>query len=327
MAGRDFEIIRVGQRAFEFEVMIYGGALSDRQPLLILHSIEFAVPPSQSFCDTMWKNGLQVIFVRRAGYGRSSPLPQVLLSRKSIVNGATAAAEAVMLQQLIETLQLENVTLMANGSSNPVAYRLVQFSPQIQFTLFINPIFNQEVWNVFTPVWFRKMLKQIVTSKSGLQVAFRGMKLLIRRDPIAFYQHIFAKNIADLDYVQCHADDYREAGNICLSVNANQLFYDTIMCLGHDPMLKNGFFANVTGAVLIGRESGDLWRRQMIRETQRVQLPLLFAPRGDLLCAYASPELVLDTVSPASAFNEKANQMQSREDSTLEPVRNRLGSS
>lgn len=324
MARHDFEIIRVGQRAFEFEVMIHGGALSDRQPLLILHSIEFAVPPSQAFCDAMWKNGLQVIFVRRAGFGRTSPLPQVLLSKKSIVNGATAAAEAAMLQQLIEALRLENVILMANGSSNPVAYRLVQFSPQIQFSLFINPIFNQEIWNVFTPVWFRKMLKQIVTSKSGLQVAFRGLKLLIQRDPIAFYQNIFAKNDADLNYVQCHADDYREAGDICLSVDANQLFYDTIMCLGHDPMLKDGFFANVPGAILIGRDSGDLWRRQMIREAQRVQLPLLFAPRGDLLCAYASPELVLDTITPSTEPNNQANQIASRPELTLHSVRNRV---
>jgi hypothetical protein len=324
MAGRDFEIIRVGQRAFEFEVMIHGGALSDRQPLLILHSIEFAVPPSEAFCDAMWKNGLQVIFVRRAGFGRTSPLPQVLLSKKSIVNGATAAAEAAMLQQLIEMLRLENVVLLANGSSNPVAYRLVQFSPQIQFSLFINPIFNQEIWNVFTPVWFRKMLKQIVTSKSGLQVAFRGLKLLIQRDPIAFYRHIFAKNNANLDYVQCHADDYREAGDICLSVDANQLFYDTIMCLGHDPMLKDGFFANVHGAILIGRESGDLWRRQMIREAQRVQLPLLFAPQGDLLCAYASPELVLDTIAPSSERRHRTNQKTSLAETAIQSAKNHI---
>lgn len=327
MTGRDFKIIRVGARVFELEVMIYGGVVSDRQPLLILHSIEFAVPPSEAFCKAMWDNGLQVIFVRRPGFGRSSPLPQALLSKKSVVNGGTAAAEAVMLQQLIETLQLQNVILLAKGSSNPVAYRLVQFSPHIQFTLFINPMFNQEVWNVFTPVWFRRMLKQIVTSKSGLQVAFRGLKLLIQRDAIAFYRHIFAKNQADLDYVEHNANDYREAGELCLSITASQLYYDTIMCLGHDPMLKDGFFANVSGAILIGRDSNDLWRKPMHREANRVQLPLLYAPHGDLLCAYVSPELVLETIHASKTLHNKAEELKSLADLTQKPDIGRVASS
>lgn len=327
MTGRDYEIIRVGQRVFEHEVMIYGGQLCDRQPLLILHSIEFAVPPSQSFCETLWKNGLQVIFIRRSGYGRSSPMPQVLLSKRNIVNGSTAAAEAVMVQKLIETLGLENVILMAIGSSNPMVYRLVQFSPQIQFTFFVNSMFNQEVWNVFTPVWFRKMLRQIVTSKSGLQVAFKGLKLLIQRDPIAFYNHIFSKNQADLDYVSANAEDYRVAGEICLGVSANQLFYDTTMCLGHDAMLKDNFFESTSGAVLIGRESSDLWQAQMVRESQRVRLPLIYSPTGDLLCAYTSPDLVMETIAAAARSPEKADQMGRLPKLSLQPDNSRFGSS
>jgi hypothetical protein len=188
-------------------------------------------------------------------------------------------------------------------------------------------MFNQEVWNVFTPVWFRRMLKQIVTSKSGLQVAFRGLKLLIQRDAIAFYRHIFAKNQADLDYVEHNANDYREAGELCLSITASQLYYDTIMCLGHDPMLKVGFFANVSVAILIGRDSNDLWRKPMHREANRVQLPLLYAPHGDLLCAYVSPELVLETIHASKTLHNKAEELKSLADLTRKPDIGRVASS
>ena len=38
MSKRVFQLIRAGEQAFEFEVMIYGGTLGDRRPLLIFHS-------------------------------------------------------------------------------------------------------------------------------------------------------------------------------------------------------------------------------------------------------------------------------------------------
>lgn len=182
LPSRSFNLVRVGEAAFEFDVMIYGGKRSHLRPLLICHSIEFPVPPSEMFCGAMQAAGLQVIFVRRAGFGRSSPLPQALVTDALIRSGATAMAEAVMMRQLMTKLGLSNAVLLAMGSSNLVAYRLVKLAPEITFTVFTNPVFNQDIFEVFTPDWFRAMLKQIVTSKSGLKVAIQGMKLLIRKD-------------------------------------------------------------------------------------------------------------------------------------------------
>ena len=293
---RDFKTIRIGERAFELDVWIYGDTLSDRQPLVILHSIEFAVPPSDSFCEQMWRDGLQVIFIRRAGYGHSSPLPMALMTKETVTNGATAAAEAVVIRQCFAKLGLEDIILLSIGSANPMVYRLVHLAPEIAFTFFVNPMFNQEIWQVFTPLWFRNMLKQIVTSRSGLHVALRGMKALLRRDPISFYQHIFNKNPSDLEYVAENKTDYFEAAEISLQTTGSQLYYDTIMCLGHDPSLKDNVFSRVKGAVIIGRESVDHWRTQMEFEAARVGLPVIKAPAGDLLCAYASPETLLSAL-------------------------------
>lgn len=296
MSTRQFQLVHVAEHGTAFEVMIYGGKVKDLQPLLIFHSIEFPVPPSEAFCDLLWDAGLQVIFVRRAGYGRSTALPRALIENVTITSGATAMAEAVMLRKLISTLDLENIIVLAMGSSNPVIYRLVHIAPEIVFTVFANPMFNQDIWQVFTPHWFRSMLKQIVSSKSGLTVAYQGMKLLIRKDPIAFYKHIYSKNVYDLKYIRANEDDYRLAGAFALETDAAQLYYDTMMCLSNDPTLKDGFFDGINGTALIGAESSQHWRNEMKREAARVGLPVVHAPKGDLFCAYCSPNTLLDLI-------------------------------
>lgn len=293
MFDRKFQLIRAGENGYTLEVMIYGGSLRDMRTLLIFHSIEFPLPPTSLFCDAMWKAGLQVVFVRRSGFGSSSPLPRPLVEKTPITNGATAMAEAAMLHKLIATLSLSDVVVLAMGSSNPIIYRLVHLAPQISYSIFANPMFNQDIWQVFSPDWFQAMLKQIVASQSGLKVAIQGMKMLIRRDPISFYTHIYQKNEYDLAYVEENAADYRKAGELTLDIDPAQLYYDTMMCLSDDPMLKDGFFRNIPGTVLIGEKSSEHWRMQMASEAARVGLPVVEAPKGDLFCAYASPDTLL----------------------------------
>ena len=297
MTSRSYRFIQAGTAAFQFEVMIYRQTMTARRPLIVLHSIEFPVPPSAGFCEFMWQNGLQVIFVRRAGYGRSSPLPEALIKEEPIKTGATAIAEAAMLRALITQLSLSDAVVLAIGSSNPVAYRLVQIAPEIEHTVFVNPIFNQEVWSVFSPAWFRTMLKQITTSKSGLHFTMQGMKLLIRRDPISFYKHILQKNPGDLDYVESNKADYYEAGEHALNTDPALLYYDTVMCLSHDPLLKDGFFKGIDASILIGQNTLDVWRTEMEREARRLDLPVVSAPRGDIFCAYVSPETIVEMIA------------------------------
>lgn len=293
MDRRSFQTIQVGEQAFVFDCMIYGGEAGEKQPLLIFHSIEFPMPPSESFCQIMWDAGLQVIFARRPGYGNTSPLPVVMMAKGPVTSGATAIAEAAMLRALISMLKLENVILMPVGSSNPICYRLVHMMPELERVLFVNPIFNQDIMQVFHPGWFREMLKQIIASRSGLRVAEAGMKLLIKNDPIAYYRTILRKSPGDMAYVDEHARDYKHAGLLALETNATMLYYDSIMCLTKDPLLKDGYFEGVNASILIGEETTDHWRTEMEGEAARLGIPLYRASVGDIFCAYASPSDVL----------------------------------
>nr|WP_156780837.1 hypothetical protein [Hyphomonas sp. Mor2] len=293
-----FQTLQVGEQGFAFDVMTYDGETEgheskSRQPLLIFHSIEFAMPPSEAFCQQMWDAGLQVIFARRPGYGNSSPLPLVMMTKGPVTSGATAIAEAAMLRELVKTLGLKQITLMAVGSSCPICYRLVHMLPELERVLFVNPIFNQDIMQVFHPAWFREMLKQIITSKGGLRVAESGMKLMIKNDPISFFRTILRKSPGDMAYVEAHARDYKHAGLIALETTASMIHYDSIMCLTEDSLLKDGYFDGVNAAILIGCETTEHWRNEMVKEADRLGLPLYRTTRGDIFCAYSSPDDVL----------------------------------
>lgn len=294
MRERRFQSIRVGERAFTLEVMIYGEILADRQPLLVFHSIEFAMPPPDAFCEALWQAGFQVIFVRRPGFGTSSPLPPQLMTKKYIADGVATMTEAAMLHALIRTLDLKNIVLLAIGSSNPVCFRLVHMGDAVKRVIFVNPIFHQDVMSVFRPAWFRSMLEQVISSKSGLRVAETGMKLLIKRDPITFYEAILKNSRTDLEYVRAHREDYCQAGELALETTGNALYYEAMMCLTKDPLLKDDYFDAADAGILIGEDSVAIWQTEMHNEAHRLNLPLHYAPKGDIFCAHASPEKVIE---------------------------------
>ena len=294
MRERSFNILRIGELSLQFEVMIFGGAANERQPLLILHSMEYPVPPSVAFCELMWSAGYQVIFLRRPGFGRSSPIPGALLTADAVKSRATLMAEAAIIAALLKTMALKNPILLAIGSANPVSYRLVHMLPDLALTVFSNPIFNQDIWQVFEPAWFRSMLRQIVTSRSGTRVATKGLHHMMTQDPVGFYETILRKNAEDLAYVAANKSDYEAAGAQSLGTTSEMLYYDVISCLHPDSMLKDDYFDGVDAVVLTGADTTDHWRAEMERETARLDLPLVLAPAGDIFCAYASPETVVE---------------------------------
>lgn len=296
MKNRSFQIVRIGDLAIQFEVMIYGGEVLERQPLLILNSIEFPVPPSVEFCEIMWRGGYQPIFVLRPGYGLSSPLPQVLMEDEVVKSRATLAAEAALIRGLIKELALRDPVLLAMGSANPVAYRLVHMIPDLALAVFANPMFNQEIWKEFEPSWLRSMLQQVMTSRSSVRVANRGLLYSMRRDPVAFYKIIFQKCAGDIAYVEANSDDYVCAARRSQKTTSQMLYYDAISCLTSDDLLKDSYFDGVNAVAVAGAQASEFWRQQMAGEAERLGLPLALAPVGHLTSAFASPEALLDLI-------------------------------
>lgn len=109
-------------------------------------------------------------------------------------------------------------------------------------------------------------------------------------------------------YIDAHTRDYEKAGLHALDTNPAMLYYDAIMCLTEDPLLKDGYFEGVNAAILIGAESTEHWQKEMAKEALRFDLPVHRASSGDIFCAYASPADVLRVLRDDVAADLKLSE-------------------
>lgn len=285
----------------QLRVMIYRGSVSQLQPLVILNSVEYAMPPSIAFCEQMWASGLQVIFVERPGFGASTSLPKELFTEELIAKGATATTEAALIQELLRDLQLTNVLLLGMGSANPVCYRLSLLSDRVALSLFSNVVFNKDVFDVFRPKWLQQMLRQTVQSKAGLKIASAGIKYRLRKKPLDFYRLLMHQSQGDVGYLNANSADFVAAGQLFQAVNPITIDCDLRMSLTPDLLLKDGLFAGGKAIAFSGLETPDHWRAQLDSEAARLSIPVAYAPRGDFLAPYASPDFLLSVIETARA--------------------------
>ncbi|MBO6687819.1 MAG: hypothetical protein JJ931_07680 [Henriciella sp.] len=295
---REMKVKRIGPAGtVEVEVMIYRGELADLRPLVIVGSIDFPMPPAVKFCEHMWSKGLQVIYIRRPGFGGARALPSVLLDEKLINSGATVAAEAALLLNILDDLSLRNIILMGLGTGNSVCYRLSRLSKNVSLSIYANPVFNQDILEVFRPRWFQTLLGLIMKTRSGVRIAEVGLKHQLKKDPVKFYDDVLEKCPGDRDYIAENRSDLFAASELFLNVQPETFFYDIRMTLLPDRTLKDGYFADLNAVVLSGEETTDIWKSELNREAKRLSLPVVLAPKGDIFVPYVSPEYVLSTIA------------------------------
>lgn len=304
--ARSIERIPLRDTAIEMEVFVHRDGTQGLSPLLIVNSIEFPIPPTLAFCEKMRAAGYQTVFVRRPGFGATPALPGALLTPKQVRNGAPSATEAALLNLLIETMELKGITLLGMGTSNPVCMRLAQLNPEIKFTVFANPLFNPAIWDVIKPSWLRRMIRQTLQTRSGLKIAVRGLKAILRRDPLWFYQQFAQKSRGDQAYVRANKADFKTSGVFLQSIEPDTFFYDLQSALIEethwDPALLDGLEA----VIFSGLETTPKWKKAIAEEAERLKLPIQFARSGDLFVAYASPDEFIDLLKQYRAKQDQA---------------------
>nr|WP_070958819.1 hypothetical protein [Hyphomonas sp. Mor2] len=300
---REMRSVRIDQSSIEIDVMIYRQHLADLIPLVIVNSIELPMPPSQAFCEFMWSAGYQVIFIRRPGFGGAPGLPVALLARTEIQNGAAAITEAALLQRLLVTMALKNIVLLGLGTANSVCARLSKLSQDITFTVFANPLFHQEVWDIVRPRWMHSMVRQTLSSRGGLRLTVMGLKSALKRNPIWFYRQFAQKSAGDLDYVTENKADFEAASALMQNIAPETVYYDLQMALVHDTRVDASFFRDIEGVILCGTETTKPWKTRMAEQSKKWSFPIVFAPSGDLFVPYRSPQTLLDTLGSRMAAN------------------------
>ena len=298
--ARGLQRVRLGDTSIELEVMIHGGKLSNLTPLLIVNSIDFPMPPSTAFCETMRTAGYQVIFVRRPGFGQTRPLPTVLMNESEVKQHAPIATEAALIKLLIDSMDLKNVCLLGLGTSNSICLRLSQMSVSIDFVVFSNPLFNPEIWDVIRPAWLKRMIRQTVLSKSGLKIAVRGLRAVLRRDPIWFYRQFAQKSAGDIAYIKANQSDFLTAGMFLQKLQPSIYFYELRSALIEDTRWNPAHCKDINAVILSGTESTETWKASIIDEADRLGLPIVFADSGDLFVPYASPDSLIKVLENQS---------------------------
>ena len=295
-SNRSEHIMSLGTGGMQVRIMEYGDPTQGRRPLVILNSIDFPMPPSEMFCERMWRSGYRVVFIERPGFGTSTPLPDILLKSETIKKGAASMAEAAILQEVFRRLALEDFVLLGMGSANSVCYRLALICPMVSLSIFSNVVFNQNILDVFRPNWFQGMLRQTIQSKAGLQIASFGVKYRLRKSPESFYSQVLQKSPGDLGYLQRNFDDFNRSAELFQRIGVPTIEYDLNMSLKPDAMLKDGLFKSTNAIAFSGLETTGHWKNQLDKEAERLGITVEYAPKGDLFAPYASPEFLLKTI-------------------------------
>lgn len=294
---RRMQRISIPDTRIEAEIMIYGGALSNRKPLLIMNSIELPMPPSIEYCDKMWAANYQVIFCRRTGFGNLPSFPNQLLTSALVKAGAPPATEAAIMAILIRELNLRDVTLMGLGTANPVCLRLAHLCSDVEFTVFANPLFHPSIWDVIRPGWLGGMIRQTLASKSGLRIAVRGLKAVLRREPLWFYRQFAQKSAGDLEYVSNNPEDFRQSAILLQKLSEEMFYCDLQTALIEETELRPELCLGIKALILSGKETTPEWKHTITNEAARLGLPIVFANKGDLFVPYASPEALLSAIA------------------------------
>ncbi|MCR9270187.1 MAG: hypothetical protein NXH72_09395 [Hyphomonadaceae bacterium] len=286
--------MKVGDTSIEIEVMIYNRELTAKRPLVIVNSIDLPMPPSVQFCEKMWNAGYQVIFIRRPGFGFTASLPAALMVHSEVNKLAPVAAETALLSIALETLGLQDVILLGMGTSNSICMRLAQLNANIAFTVYANPLFHPAIWDVIRPPWLKRMIRQTVLSKSGLKIAVRGLRAVLRRDSLWFYQQFAQKSPGDQAYVSANEADFKKAGLFLQNMPPDVFFYELRTALMVDTEWNPDTSGSGQAVILSGVETTDKWTGSITKEAERLDLPIIFADSGDLFVPYASPDKLLD---------------------------------
>ncbi|MEM9180803.1 MAG: hypothetical protein AAGA89_13900 [Pseudomonadota bacterium] len=297
---------KLADTSIEMELMIHREELADRPTLLIINSIDFPIPPSFGFCEKMWAAGYQVIFCRRPGFGNIPGLPPALLERNQVKNRSAIASETALFSLLINSLELRDVALLGLGSSNSICYRLTQLNPEIQFTIYSNPLFHPAIWDVIKPPWLKRMIRQTLLSRSGLKIAVRGLKAVLRRDPIWFYRQFAQKSAGDQQYVSRNLEDFRESGRMLQNITPETFYYDLQNALIEDTRWDPEITSASNAIILSGHETTANWKSAITAEAKRLGLPIVFAKSGDLFVPYASQDALLDILKSHAMANSEA---------------------
>lgn len=271
---RFWQTASVGEGQDTLEYMQFGA--DNLRPLVFLTSVEYPVAPPWGFCIDAAAAGFGVYSIRRPGFGASSAV-------------ASIDQQAAVIEAFLEDAGLEDVTLVAVGSANPVGARLAVKSRRVRFTVFANCVFNRDVMAEFRPAWFGRLLAQTIESRAGARISLGAIRQAGRQFGSQwFYQTCFQKSPGDVAFVKAYPREMSEAWDVASAISHETYQQELQPSLKGDPFLKDGLFSNIPAIAISGLETTDTWKAGFEAEAARLGVPTTYLRSGDILVAYQS---------------------------------------
>ena len=237
--------------------------------------------------------GLQVFFIRRAGFGRTTALPRLLLSSEHIDSGSAQVTEATIINYLLDAYDLTGAVLLTIGTAGPIGVRLISMSTRIRFSIFANPAFNQDKGDGFKPGWLNSMLEEAILNRPATRLASRGFKFQLKRNFASFYRNLLQRSDGDLHYLDNYQSDYEEASRVLSQVSSDTFFYHFRSALSKDAIMKDGFFRSHNAVATQGTQTTEMIARNLKEECRRLAIPIEYHSSGYRMLPYTSPGFLL----------------------------------
>ncbi|NQY40356.1 MAG: hypothetical protein HRT80_09685 [Henriciella sp.] len=123
---------------------------------------------------------------------------------------------------------------------------------------------------------------------------------------MSFYRGLLQKSEGDLRYFEENKACFIQASRLMRNIEASTFNYDLKMSLTPDQTLRNDYFQGVNAVVMTGEETTELWQSQLQAEANRLNLPIVYAPSGDLYAPYASPDMLITTMDERARKRKRA---------------------
>lgn len=198
----------------ELEYMAFGSA--DAQPLVMLHSVEYATMPPWQFCLDAKNSGFRVIMVRRPGFGRSTAC-------------ARYDDQIDVISEFIEQFGLQDIHLHATGTAGLLGYALVATHSAISTATFCNYAYGTITGAELERVGKDQIapIKQAVNSKLGCRLLLAGLrasKSLVGSQSVG--RQFFCRNEADTHFFKSHRPEMSDSAETLMQISANTLHQD-----------------------------------------------------------------------------------------------------
>jgi DNA-binding CsgD family transcriptional regulator/pimeloyl-ACP methyl ester carboxylesterase len=285
---RNVTLAKLPASPYQVEYSRYGRP--EDKPLVILHSIEYGILPPKQFLESALHKGFCVYIPVRPGFGRTTSSDSITQS-------------AVILNQFLETLGLNNITLVALSTSAPTALKLITLNKNIHRKVFVNYAFNvgEKLQNI-TPVWLRGLLEFGLGTPESFKFAFRMSKGMLKVIGYKrFYKKLYQSCEEDLLYLAQNEGTLKASANLILSAEPESCRNDFVASFLDNPDSDKVAAAAENIYSIFGEHTHGIALDPIEKKAHELGLSFHVIKAGGRNCIYQKPDIFFDILdSPVS---------------------------